>query len=217
MTLTQLANELSVDKATVSRWRNEPWFPQQDTKGNYDPAEIRRLAAANGKRIAAPASMPAHDSNDDDIKTLLSGEATPEAIRNATLQLVARKFARGLVSGNGTVKDADTVARALEELRRGEREDFELMVKRGEYIPRDSAKAVAGALTLKLIAILNTLENLLASQVEQWQADTAFQALPTDERRRVMRAWVETHGRELRAICADEIDALIHAEGEAKE
>lgn len=215
MTFTQLARALSVDKATVSRWRTEPWFPKQDARGRYDVPEIRRLAAANGKRVSAAAPGGDHagvSADHPDIVTLRSGTATPAQIRDAALHILAKRFADGAVSGKGGIKDGDNISRALEELRRGEQADFELAVKRGEYIPRDTAKALGGALALKLVAILNTLENTLAAQVEQWQVDPEFQALGTDAKRLKIRTWIEAQGRALRTIGADELEALIRSE-----
>jgi len=218
MTLTQLARELTVDKATVSRWRAEPWFPQPDARGRYDVPAIRRLAAANGKRVAgagAPAPGSAIlgvDPSHPDVVTLRSDTATPAQIRDATLHILARHFADAAVAGKFGSKDADGISRSLEELRRGEQADFELAIKRGEYIPRDTAKAMSGALALKLVSILNNLENTLAAQVEQWQVDPEFLALGTDARRLRVRGWIEAQGRALRAVGADELEALIRSE-----
>jgi hypothetical protein len=149
------------------------------------------------------------DPADGLVATLLRGDASPLEISRATVQLAARTYGQGLVSGSVGARALDELKRALEELRRGEEDYLSLEIRRGLLIPRDVAKSVAGGLAGRLVGVLNNVESMLETQVEIWIGDLGFRDLPTEKRRRQVRDWFDAHARALRTMEADEVEAMV--------
>jgi len=214
--LTQLADALNLNKGYVSKLSRKPWWPPKTTNG-WDVDACRLAIAENvrqrcGSRAEAQEQAtpaPRVDPADGLVATLLRGDASPLEISRATVQLAARTYGQGLVSGSVGARALDELKRALEELRRGEEDYLSLEIRRGLLIPRDVAKSVAGGLAGRLVGVLNNVESMLETQVEIWIGDLGFRDLPTEKRRRQVRDWFDAHARALRTMEADEVEAMV--------
>jgi hypothetical protein len=217
--LTQLANALNLNKGYVSKLSKKAWWPPKTTDG-WDVEACRRALAENIRQrsgadeaqAAQEPPTPRIDPSDGLVATLLRGDASPLEISRAAVQLAARTYGQGLVSGSVGARALDELKRALEELRRGEEDYLSLEIRRGLLIPRDVAKAVAGGLAGRLVGVLNNVESMLETQVEIWIGDLGFRDLPTETRRRQVREWFDAHARSLRMMEADEIEAMVAEE-----
>ena len=214
--LTQLARQLGINKGYLSRLKRQTWFPQRNDDG-WDLDEVRAAIASNVNRRKGADEDKVPDtsrfeSDDPLIQALRSSESKPIDIARAAVRLAARKFAYNLETGRIGMRDLDDLKRALEELRRSEEAYVELAERRGELIERDVAKAVAGGLALRLVGILNEVENALAVQVEIWLEDAQFRKLTTDARSRQVREWFDKRSRLIRSADANEVEAMIVGE-----
>ena len=225
MKSSELAKALGVGKSYVTGLRKRPWFPAMHADG-WDLAEVQRAMDVNLRRRktvpsaeqtsgiapagqAEPKRPPMVDPDDPRIALLMSGEAEAIDIARTSVQLAARTYAANISQDGAGARDLDNLKRALEELRRSEEGYLDLAERRGNLIQRHVAIAVVGQLVTRMVELLNTVEHLLATQVEIWHEDRRREDLPVEERRALVREWFNDQVRALRTTETDQIEELI--------
>lgn len=203
-TLTQLAKLLSRNKGYVSRLSKQPWFPQRGEDGAWDVDACQRAIDANlaqrGRRKPADAPPPAEAlaAKDDQLVLALQGaDSTEVQALDAAFRLATRHLANAATRGLLGTHDLQNMTRASEELRRAKDAALDLATRQGTVIARDQALAALGILVGRLQTILNSVENLLATQVEIWRDNPHLHQLPTKDRAHLVREWFAVQARNL--------------------
>jgi hypothetical protein len=236
LTLKALADVLAAERGQsaeslnvqLCRWSRRPGFPVDRKRGAkplFDLDEVRAWLDANTRSrrpelqsSAIPQPLPARELDAHEaalVRVLEDPGATDLERAEAGYALASKIVATAHRAGNLGVQQLENLKKQGEELRKAKADAIDLAERRGELIGQDIAKAVAGALVLRLLEILNNIENMLATQFEIWMADQAFRALATDERTRRVRAWLEDYARTLRQAEYEVVIAAIKREEEA--
>lgn len=236
-TFAEIARALGVDRSTPKRWASEPWFPPRGAHGwNVEAVRVAAESAGRLRRVSRPAMLgatlapgvvqssaileplPARELDEHEaslMRVLEDPAATDLARAEAGYALASKIIASAYRAGNIGGQQLDNFKKQGEELRRAKTDAIDLAERQGELISRDIAKAVAGALILRLLEILNNVENMLATQFEIWLADEAFRALSTDDRARQIRAWFDAYARVLRQAESGAVIDAVKREDEA--
>ena len=183
-------------------------------KQHGKPSRTKHLIKPDmpGAVAAGEGSKPLASESDDFIKDLRAGDSSALNVTRAAMKLAARRVADAAVTGRIGAGDLDDLKKSLQELRQAETGYIELGKQRGELIERSVAKACAGHLALRLIQVLGTLENSIATQVEIWLSDEALKSLSTEQRGRQVRQWFEQQSHAARDQEADAIESMIKNE-----
>jgi hypothetical protein len=221
--LAKCATRLGVTRSTVSRWSHRVGFPANRVGSrlfaNVDEIRswaereglLRRGARSAGACKPAAAEVPTLEltSHEESLVTTLADPAATDLARvRASYALSCSEVARARRAGAVSGQLFANLARQSEELRRAEQAFVDLAERRGDLIPRDVAKAIAGAIVQRFIESLHNTENALAAQVEIWRDLPAFAAGSTEDRARAIRAWFAGHARAVRETDAAALERL---------
>ena len=165
---------------------------------------------------AAPASRALSDQERRLADVLEDPAASDVEKAEASYAIACLKVSRGYKLDTLGARELDDLKKQSEELRSVRSEFMTLAERRGQLIERDVAIAVAGALAQRLLAILVSAENSIATQVEIWTADKKFLELGTEARGKLSRKWFGELARGLREMEANAVETMIKAEVEER-
>lgn len=221
MPRTLTLNELSVaigskpTKSTLSRWASKGRLPcdRLPDGPRFDLAEVQSVIAGTARmpEASAPVLVPVETAPEALalLKILDEGAAPAIEMARAGLKLAGLELAASYRANRVTGTGLDSFKRALEELRRCEKEYLDIEEQRRNLIQMEDVKAMAGDMATRLNQAADQLVNTVPGQVEIWAADPAMRALDTEARRRRCREWLEEQIRSVRALLAADIDELL--------
>jgi hypothetical protein len=168
--------------------------------------------------ISDPPPTEASTAAGDDaalLDVLKSGSASAIDISRAVMQVIARRVARAHQADVLGHNDIDSLKKALQELRNAEADYIQLEEQKRELIPRGEVRVIVTECAMRLIRVLDSLENKLALEFSLWLADPLVAAMTADDRARKIRQHISHLTRTARITEADEIERLLDHPPEA--
>jgi len=229
--LRKLAPLVGIPVQNLANEAKRPGFPPK-TEAGYEVTAVIAWRAANIKQrkrppvtspsqsptpfvpLPAPANPPV-TSTDPFIQAMQSGNASALTISRAAMQIASRRVATAATAGTLGANDLDDLKKTLQELRQAESGYIELEQTRGQLIARDKVKQLVGGCCTRLVQALDVLIAGITTEVDLWIADQAFRDLPTDERHRRVREYVDRVCREVRQQEADGVASLIRKQAKS--
>jgi hypothetical protein len=130
-------------------------------------------------------------------------------ITQATMRLAGRRVAdasRHQVLG---VNDLDALKKSLQELRNAQASYLELEKARGGLIPREQVCTIVTSAVSRLVRVLSSVENSIATELAIWISDPKIRDTPNDARNRLVRQFVAKTTSDARNLEAQSVDELI--------
>jgi hypothetical protein len=201
--------------AQVTAWRQQNVRRKKFAPAATDPFTKPAQEGDGGRkrsRGVAPAATEPPDPKDESVLEILqSARASPLEISRAAVQLTARRVAKAHLKHGLGPNDLEALKKCLQELRQGEAADIELGQIRGSLVPLWEVKAIVGECCARLVQVCSVLENALAAELAIWMADAHMAALSADERKLIVRAFVQKTCNEIRAKDADDVVKMLAA------
>ncbi len=168
--------------------------------------------AAGGHPGAASQPLPAGSAGF--IGALMGGKASALEISRAAMQLMSRHVGLAAAAGELHVQEIDRLKKTLAELRQAESDYLDLEKSQRKLLERAEVEAIIGAMVARLVRACGLLENSIATEFALWLEDPKVQALPGQERERVVQEFVAKTLREVRQLESDGVAAIIDRHGE---
>lgn len=217
-TQTALAEALDRSVGWVTASKRKPGWPPKEAKGwneakvrawirDQPPGRNQRLepepatpAPRRGRKAArgTPKGGEQPDAVQEQLDALRSS-SDPVELARAGMKLAAERVARSFEAGGAMAAELPNLTKAITAIRLAEKASIDLGVRRGELIPKDVARVTAAAIAQAFVRALNSFETALASQVEVWLSDRNLTERTTEERRRMVTAWVREQGSAVRS------------------
>ena len=199
--LRERAQKIGVNAAQLSRESNRAGFPhvkvgsaRRFIAGDvlaWRARNVRiRTTGAGPEKSAPKGPVSLAGKNDRYIKALMSGDADPLTITKAAMQMASRQVAEAAMAGTLGVGDLDGLKKTLQELRAAEADYDAMQIARRELVTIAEVEAVVGQSCSRLVRCVSVLENSIVTEVELWLADEKFRALPVDQRKQRVRAFI---------------------------
>jgi predicted DNA-binding transcriptional regulator AlpA len=227
--LSQVATELGVAKALLYRESKRADFPApesvRDGVGHWFPSKVSEWRVTHIKTRARKEKFSTVEpsivvvelsSREVELVAILRDPArSPLEKLRAGYEVASLSIARGVEKGALPARALDDMKRQSEELRKCEADELLLAQRRDDLIPRDDVKALLGECGRLMVGALDLVVNEISLQVDRWNGDAEFVALPTEERQRKVREWAEERVFNLRHHLSQEMkDMLVEARAE---
>jgi len=199
--LRELAQKIGINAAQLSRESKKAGFPhvkvgsaKRFVAGDVLAWRAQNVRVRKGATVETKSTPPGPvslaDKNDPHIRALLGGDASPLTITRAAMQMASRRVAESAMAGTLGVGDLDGLKKTLQELRAAESDYDAMQIARGELVTITEVESVVGQCCSRLVRCLSVLENSIVTEIELWLADEKFRALPVDERKQRVRAFI---------------------------